>query len=83
MMFIFVRHAFREMASEERKVVNPASPDKKLSQELRREIERVFLSADCIDPESDLLKFICPPRNFPYDLAGKESNSLWSHFILI
>ena len=42
-----------------------------LSQDLRSKIETVFLSTDAIDPESDVLKAICRPRNFPYDLTGK------------
>ena len=42
-----------------------------LGQDLKSEIEQVFLWPDAIDPESDLMKTISPPGNFPYDLLGK------------
>ena len=43
-----------------------------LGQDLRNEIEDVFLSEDGIDPKSDLMKTIGRPRNFPFDLIGNK-----------
>ena len=48
----------------------PSAEPVTLGQDLRAEIEDVFLSDGAIDPGSDLIKTIGRPRNFPYDLIG-------------
>ena len=56
-----------------------AKPDVRLTDDLVKSIERVFLSDDAIDPGSRLLAKICPPHKFPYDTMGKllfETNHL-------
>ena len=42
-----------------------------LGQDLRTDIERVFLSDEAIHPGSDLMETIGRPRNFPVDIVGK------------
>ena len=76
------RQTFREDDGEVNKVIElfrvgtSAAQEVQLGLDLRKEIEQVFLSPDATDPESDLMKTICPPRNFPYDLAGKQQKNL-------
>ena len=45
--------------------------DPTISEDLRSDIEKIFLSHDAIDPGSDLMKLIARPRPFPQDIVGK------------
>ena len=42
----------------------------RLTDSLVQTIEEVFLNPDGIDPMSDLMQTICPPRQFPWDYKG-------------
>ena len=71
------RQQFREKDSRVRQILASFDDQESrlepvaLGQDLRSEIEEVFLSDDGIDPESELMKTIGRPHNFPFDLMGK------------
>ena len=75
---ISFRQQFRETDDRARLVIASFMELKQLpepvtlGQDLRMEIEDVFLSDDAIDPGSELMKTIGRPHNFPFDLMGKS-----------
>ena len=72
---------FREKDSKVVQVVEEFGKQKSqfrrpsISETLKFEIERIFLSPDVIDPESELMKSIARPNPFPRDRVGKVSIS--------